>query len=139
MVNGIKNYSEENLIKAISRKDDFYEMLSKDYKLFEKTPTGCMVSENSLKNQLDDLDIETELSDKDLCFLWAMILLREEGIITIPAVGMPGASATIRFDLSTQDVIDMDLDVLYEKIDSSFKKLLDVCKDSKKSKELIFN
>lgn len=139
MVNGIKNYSEENLIKAISRKDDFYEMLSKNYKMFEKTPTGCMVSENSLKNQLDELNIETELSQKDLCFLWAMILLREEGIITIPAVGMPGASATIRFDLSTPDVIDMDLDVLYEKIDSSFKKLLDVCKDSKKSKEIIFN
>lgn len=139
MVNGIKNYSEENLIKAISRKDDFYEMLSKDYEMFEKTPTGCMVSENSLKNQLDELDIETELSEKDLCFLWAMILLREEGIITIPAVGMPGASATIRFDLSTPDVIDMDLDVLYEKIDSSFKKLLDTCKDSKKSKEIIFN
>ena len=107
--------------------------------MFEKTPTGCMVSENSLKNQLDELNIETELSQKDLCFLWAMTLLREEGIITIPAVGMPGASATIRFDLSTPDVIDMDLDVLYEKIDSSFKKLLDTCKDSKKSKEIIFN
>ena len=139
MVNGIKNYSEENLIKAISRKDDFYEMLSKNYKMFEKTPTGCMVSESSLKNQLEELNIETELSDKDLCFLWAMILLREEGIITIPAVGMPGASATIRFDLSTPDVIDMDLDILYEKIESSFKKLLDTCKDSKKSKEIIFN
>ena len=73
-----------------------------------------------------DLNIETDLSEKDCCFLWAMILLKDCGIITIPAVGMPGASATIRFDLSTQDVINMDLNALYEKIDDSFEKFFGV-------------
>ena len=116
MVNGIKNYTEKNLVKAISRKEEFYELLSEKYEMFEKTPTGVMVSEDSLKNQLGKLNVETELSKKDCCFLWAMVLLKDFGIITIPAVGMPGASATIRIDLSTQDVIDMDLNELYEKI-----------------------
>ena len=51
---------------------------------------------------------------------------------------MPGASATIRIDLSTQDVIDMDLNQLYEKIDNSFEKFLDLSQDVEKSKELIF-
>ena len=138
MVNGIKNYTEENLVKAISRKDEFYDLLGKKYEMFEKTPTGVVVSEESLKNQLINLNIKTELSQKDCCFLWAMILLKDYGIITIPAVGMPGASASIRFDLSTQDVFDMDLNDLYEKIDSSFEKFLDFTQDVDKSKELIF-
>ncbi|WP_295619304.1 TIGR03576 family pyridoxal phosphate-dependent enzyme [uncultured Methanobrevibacter sp.] len=138
MVNGIKNYTEENLVTAISRKDEFYNLLSKKYEMFEKTPTGVNVSESSLENQLDSLNIETELSQKDCCFLWAMILLRDFGIITIPAVGMPGASASIRFDLSTQDVIDMDLNELYEKIDSSFEEFIEISQDVEKSKEIIF-
>ena len=138
MVNGIKNYTEENLVKAISRKEEFYDLLSEKYEMFEKTPTGVMVSEDSLKNQLERLNVETELSQKDCCFLWAMILLKDVGIITIPAVGMPGASATIRIDLSTQDVIDMDLNQLYEQIDNSFDRFLDLSQDVEKSKELIF-
>ena len=138
MVNGIKNYTEDNLVKAISRKDEFFNILEKKYEMFEKTPTGVVVSEESIKNQLNALNIETELSEKDCCFLWAMILLKDYGIITIPAVGMPGASASIRFDLSTQDIIDMDLDVLYEKIDDSFDKFLIISQDVEKSKEFIF-
>lgn len=138
MVNGIKNYTEENLVKAISRKEEFYDLLSEKYEMFEKTPTGVMVSEDSLKNQLERLNVETELSQKDCCFLWAMILLKDFGIITIPAVGMPGASATIRIDLSTQDVIDMDLNQLYEQIVNSFDRFLDLSQDVEKSKELIF-
>ena len=139
MVNGIRNYSEENLVNAISKKDELFNIIGNDYEMFEKTPTGVMVEEDSLKSQLDSLNIETELSSKDLCFLWAMILLRKEGIITIPAVGMPGASATVRFDLSTPDVIGMDLDELYGKIDSSFKTLKQTCIDVEKSRELIFD
>ncbi|WP_407461579.1 TIGR03576 family pyridoxal phosphate-dependent enzyme [Methanobrevibacter sp.] len=138
MVNGIKNYTEENLLKAISKKDEFYSLLAEKYEMFEKTPTGVRVSEESLKNQLDILNIETELSQKDCCFLWAMILLKDFGIITIPAVGMPGASASIRFDLSAQDVIDMDINQLYENVDSSIEELLNICQDVEKSKELIF-
>ena len=138
MVNGIKNYTEENLVKAMSRKEEFFDLLSKKYEMFEKTPTGVMVSKDSLKNQLDKLNVETELSKKDCCFLWAMVLLKDFGIITIPAVGMPGASATIRIDLSTQDVIDMDLNELYEKIGQSFERFLDLSQDVEKSKELIF-
>jgi L-seryl-tRNA(Ser) seleniumtransferase len=87
---------------------------------------------------LEILNIETELSKKECCFSWAMILLKDFGIITIPAVGMPGASASIRFDLSAQDVIGMDINQLYEMVDSSIEELLNICQDVEKSKELIF-
>ncbi len=139
MVNGLKNYTDENLIKAFSKKEEFYNILSENYDMFEMTPTGVMVKEESLHSELTNLNIETELSIKDCAFLWAMILLKEEGIITIPAVGMPGASATIRFDLSTKDVIDMDLNILYEKIVNSFDLFLDLVKNSEKAKKLILN
>ena len=138
MVNGLKEYTEDNLVQAISRKEDFFDLLSEKYEMFEKTPTGVMVSEDSLKNQLDIWNIETDLSEKDCCFLWAMVLLKDYGVITIPAVGMPGASATIRVDLSTQDVINMDLNDLYEKVDSSFEDFVDLSQDVDKSRELIF-
>lgn len=138
MINGIKAYTPEVLRKSVSRKEEFYGLISKKYEMFEKTPNGIKVQEANLANQLKVLDIETELSEKDCCFLWSMVLLKEEGIITIPAVGMPGASDTIRFDLSTRDVIDMDLDVLQDKIDNSFDVFLDLVQKPEMAEKLIF-
>lgn len=138
MINGIKAYTPEVLRKSVSRKEEFYGLISKKYEMFEKTPNGIKVQEANLANQLKVLNIETELSEKDCCFLWSMVLLKEEGIITIPAVGMPGASDTIRFDLSTKDVIDMDLDVLQDKIDNSFVVFLDLVQKVEMAEKLIF-
>lgn len=138
MINGIKFYNEENLIKAFSRKEELFKLLHKKYKMFEKTPTGVMVNEASLIRQLNELNIKTQLSSKDCCFLLGMILLKFQGIITIPAVGMPGASSTLRFDLSAKDVLNMDLNLLYEKIDSSFELFSDLSQNIEKAKNLIF-
>lgn len=138
MINGIKAYTPEVLRKSVSRKEEFYGLISKKYEMFEKTPNGIKVQEANLANQLKVLNIETELSEKDCCFLWSMVLLKEEGIITIPAVGMPGASDTIRFDLSTKDVIDVDLDVLQDKIDNSFDVFLDLVQKPEMAEKLIF-
>ena len=138
MINGIKAYTPEVLRKSVSRKEEFYGLISKKYEMFEKTPNGIKVQEANLANQLKVLNIETELSEKDCCFLWSMVLLKEEGIITIPAVGMPGASDTIRFDLSTKDVIDMDLDVLQDKIANSFDVFLDLVQKVEMAEKLIF-
>lgn len=138
MINGIKAYTPLNLRKSVDKKEEFYELISKKYEMFEKTPNGIKVREDDLANQLKVLNIESELSQKDCCFLWSMVLLKEEGIITIPAVGMPGASNTIRFDLSARDVIDMDLDVLHEKIDNSFNIFTELLQKPDKARDLIF-
>ena len=60
-------------------------------------------------------------------------------IITIPPVSMPGASATIRFDLSTTDAFKLDLNDLNKKIESSFEKLQDVATNEEKCREIVFN
>ena len=135
MLNGIKNFNGDNLVKSFERKDEFFDMLNEKFSNFEKTPNGVLISPEGLA---DEISIDHNLSDDDLAFVLSFILLKDHGIITIPAVGMPGASATIRFDLSTNDAFNLDLDDLSEKLESSFNKLLNVVSDENKCREIIF-
>ena len=136
MLNGIKNFSEDNLINSFARKDELFDLLAENFSNFEKTPTGVMISCESLA---DEIKISHNLSSKDLAFVFSFILLKEYGIITIPAVGMPGASATVRFDLSTADAFKMDLYDLAEKINSSFEILTKTVTDEGECREILFN
>lgn len=135
MLNGIKNFNGDNLVKSFSRKDELFDLLNSKFDCFKKTPTGVMISPEGLANEID---ISHNLSDNDLAFVFSFILLKDYGIITIPAVGMPGASATIRFDLSTSDAFNLDLKELSEKIVSSFDKLLDVIANEDECREIVF-
>ena len=135
MLNGIKNFNGENLIKSFTRKDEFFEILNKRFNNFKKTPNGVMISPEGLASEIN---ISHNLSADDLAFVFSFILLKDYGIITIPAVGMPGASATIRFDLSTNDAFNLDLNDLYKKIESSFDKLQEVITNEEKCREIVF-
>ena len=136
MVNGIKNFNEDNLINSFEHKEQLFELLNKNFNNFQKTPTGVMISPNDLAKEIN---VEHNLSDNDLAFVFSFILLRDCGIITIPPVSMPGASATIRFDLSTSDAFRLDLNDLNKKIESSFKKLQDVVSNEDECREIVFN
>ena len=85
-----------------------------------------------------EISASHNLSDKDLAFVFSFILLKEHGIITIPPVSMPGASATIRFDLSTSDAFNLDLVDLNKKIVSSFNNLEKVVINEDKCREIVF-
>ena len=136
MLNGIKNFNKENLVNSFERKDQLFDLLEKDFSHIQKTPTGVMITPEDLA---EEIDISHDLSDNDLAFAFAMILLKDYGIITIPAVGMPGASATIRFDLSTSDAFNLDLDDLSQKISLSFEKLINVIPNEDECKKIIFS
>ena len=136
MLNGIKNFSGDNLIESFKRKDQLFDLLSESFSYFEKTPTGVMITPQNLAKEID---FSHNLSDNDMAFVFSFILLKEHGIITIPSVGMPGASATIRFDLSTSDAFNLDLRDLSKKIESSFKDLLEAVSDEDKCREIVFN
>ncbi len=135
MLNGIKNFDKNTLIDSFSRKEELFDLLNVKFNNFKKTPTGVMISPEDLNGEIN---ISHNLSDNDLAFIFAFILLKYYGIITIPAVGMPGASATIRFDLSTKDAFDLDLNDFVKKIESSFEKLLDVITNEEKCREIVF-
>ena len=136
MLNGIKNFKEDNLINSIKRKDELFELLCQSFTNFEKTPTGVMISPEGISGEVK---VSHNLSDNDLAFILSFILLKDYGIITIPAVSMPGASATIRFDLSTNDAFNLDLKDLYNQIKFSFDKLKDVVSDENAARDIIFN
>ena len=118
MINGIKNFKGENLIKGFSRKEELF-----------------MISSHDLASEVK---VSHNLSDNDLAFIFAFILLKDHGIITIPPVSMPGASTTIRFDLSTKDAFNLDLNDLNKKIESSFNKLQEVVTNEDKCREIVF-
>ena len=51
---------------------------------------------------------------------------------------MPGASATVRFDVSTKDAFNLNLSDLNKKIESSFNKLCEVVTNEDKCREIVF-
>ena len=136
MLNGIKNFDGDNLIKSFSRKDELFDLLNSNFNNFKTTPTGVMITPEGLAGELD---IDHNLSNNDLAFVFSFILLKEHGIITIPPVSMPGASATIRFDLSTNDAFNLNLDNLNKKIISSFNNLKELVTNEDKCREIVFN
>ena len=136
MVNGIKNFDGKNLVASFERKDQLFALLEEKFDYIQKTPTGVMFTPEDLAKEID---ASHDLSDNDLAFVFSMILLKDYGIITIPAVGMPGASATIRFDLSTSDAFNLDLYNLSYKISSSFDKLVDVVQNDDECRKIIFS
>ena len=135
MLNGIKNFNENNLIKSFSRKGELLDLLNENFTYFKATPTGVMITPDDLAKEID---ISHSLSEKDLAFVFSFILLKEHGIITIPSVSMPGASATIRFDLSTGDAFNLDLGDLNKKIVSSFNNLKEVVINEDKCRDIVF-
>ena len=135
MLNGIKNFNGDNLINSFERKDELFSLLNENFDNFQKTPTGVMISPEGLRKEIG---IENDLSDNDLAFVFSFILLKDYGIITIPPVSMPGASATIRFDLSTTDAFKLDLNDLNKKIESSFKKLQEAVSNEDECREIVF-
>ena len=135
MLNGIKNFNGDNLIDSFERKDELFDLLNERFSNFEKTPTGVMISPEGLEREMN---VDNNLSDNDLAFVFSFILLKDHGIITIPPVSMPGASATIRFDLSTADAFKLDLNELNKKIESSFKRLREAVSNEDECREIVF-
>ena len=135
MVNGIKNFNGDNLVESFTRKNQLFELLGQKFNHIQKTPTGVMITPENLSKEIS---VSHNLSDNDLAFVFSLILLKNYGIITIPAVGMPGASATIRFDLSTGDAFNLDLNELSQMIISSFDDLVSIVHDEDECRKIVF-
>jgi len=139
MANALKKYNGKSLINSISKKDNLLKLLENDFSMFKSTPTGIMIQEDDLANEVRKCITNFEIYNKDLNFVYGMILLKKHGIITIPAVSMPGASNTIRFDMSSKDGQKIEIKVLYDKIVDSFNELLEVVDNNEKCREILFN
>ena len=139
MVRALENLSPEKILKAFSDKHDLSSALKNRFNHIKETPTGVMLTPEDLKMELEDKDIDTNLNSNDLAFLFSMILLRDHGIITIPAVGMPGASATIRIDLASNDAERITNMEIVDAFNQTFSKLSSIISDEDACKAMLYN
>lgn len=123
IIRAIENFSDERILNAFGKKHDIFEALKKDFEYIEETPTGVMFSAEDLEKELLKKGIETKFSCEDVACVFSVLLLRNYHILTIPAVGMPGASATIRIDLASKDAQRLEADYIIKAMVETFSHL----------------
>ena len=123
IIRSIENFSGEGMIEAFQKKHEVFEVLNKDIENIKETPTGIMLSAEDLEDELNKKGIETKFTCEDVACVFSVLLLRNYHILTIPAVGMPGASATIRIDLASKDAQRIDEDYIVKSMIETFSHL----------------
>lgn len=139
MVRALENLTPERILQSFERKKLLKDVLKLDFNHMEETPTGLMLTPESLKLELEERKTETDITPRELAFLYSMLLLKNHGIITIPAVGMPGASATIRVDLASKDAERIGIDEIADSFRESISELILIIQDHELCKSILFN
>jgi L-seryl-tRNA(Ser) seleniumtransferase len=138
MVRALENLSPERILEAFNTKHDLYNGLINDFKGIKETPTGVMLKSEDLKLELNNRDITTDIGHDDLAYLFSMLLLRNHGIITIPAVGMPGTSSTIRIDLASNDAERITAQNIIESFSETLEQLIMIIDDTNACKSVLY-
>ncbi|MGC9517357.1 MAG: TIGR03576 family pyridoxal phosphate-dependent enzyme [Methanomicrobiales archaeon] len=139
MVRTLEKFSPDRIFEANNKKNEVYNVLNQHIKILKKTPTGIMLSAEGLINELKLNSHDTVLSAREVAFVFAMILLKNHHIITIPAVGMPGASATIRIDLASKDAEKITTDFIVNAFLETFDVLKANLDDINACRTFLFN
>ncbi|MEN6329430.1 MAG: TIGR03576 family pyridoxal phosphate-dependent enzyme [Methanobacteriaceae archaeon] len=136
MARALEKFNPENITMAMERKDQLHSTLIPGLGGLEKTPTGVMLTPQAL---MATIGVETDLTPQDAAMLLAMLLLKEENILTIPAVGMPGASATIRLDLASPDADRLSDQALAQKLQNAMESLRVIINDRDACLQLLYH
>lgn len=139
MVRALENFNPELILKAKKQKKEVYQALVGDLKEIKETPTGIMLLPDDIMKILHYSGVKTSLTPMEVANVLAMILLRDHNIITIPAVGMPGASPTIRLDMASKDAQRLETDYIIQAFNNAFFKLQEVIGDEYDCKKILFN
>lgn len=143
MVRSLEKFTPEMILKSQQKKKELY-MVLKEYLTVEETPTGIMLLPEDVVKKLESMDVETSedetpLNPEEVATILAMILLRDHNIITIPAVGMPGASPTIRMDMASKDAERIDVEYISQAFTESFSKLKKIIVDRQACESILFD
>ena len=130
MVKALEKYSPEDIRDAFIQKDELYDKLVAKNLNPLKTPTGFMFKEDEIKLQLEKMGLDCDVPSDIIATVYSMILLENYNIITIPAVGMPGASKTIRLDWSAKDSSKLSMDELVDAVYNTFAECKDVIENN---------
>lgn len=129
MIKGLEKYTPERIKEAYVQKDELITKLNNQNLKPLDTPTGFMFKEEEIKKIIDE-KVSNDLPSDIIATIYSMILLENYNIITIPAVGMPGASKTIRIDWSSKDSEKLTMDDMVYAIVDTFEKTADIIKNS---------
>ncbi|WP_323736291.1 TIGR03576 family pyridoxal phosphate-dependent enzyme [Methanosphaera sp. ISO3-F5] len=130
MIKGLEKYSPDRIKEAYSQKDELISKLNDNDFMPLDTPTGFMFKEEQIKQVVDE-KVSNEFSSDIIATVYSMLLLENYNIITIPSVGMPGASKTVRIDWSSRDSDKLSMDDMVDAIIDTFEKTVDVIKENK--------
>lgn len=137
MVGALENFKPDRILESRFKKQEVYQALLKDF-IVEETPTGVMLLPENVIKELKGKGMATSLNEDVAATVLAMILLREYSIITIPAVGMPGASPTIRIDMASKDAERLEVEYITQAFKGSFARLEEVAGDEETCKTILF-
>ena len=136
MVGALENFKPDRILESRFKKQEVYQALLEDFSV-EETPTGVMLLPENVIKELKGKGMDT-LNEDVAATVLAMILLREYSIITIPAVGMPGASPTIRIDMASKDAERLEVEYITQAFKGSFARLEEVAGDEETCKTILF-
>ncbi len=138
IVRALQTFNPQRILDSVKRKDTLHQELNQFMNSFEKTPTGVMISSNNLLKEVKVPENDLLVSEREVATSMAMILLKDHHIVTIPAVGMPGVSTTIRLDLSSRDAESLDNHQICHAIQDSLQKLRKIIFDEEKCLKLLY-
>ncbi len=138
IVRALEMFNPQKLLDSIDRSDKLSILAGNVLSGVEKTPTGFMISASNLQKEILPEEEDQTLSKRELATLMAMVLLKEHHIVTIPAVGMPGVSATIRLDLSAVDAERIDDDQIIQAMKDSLKRVREILVDEEACLSILY-
>ena len=136
MVRGLEKYTPERIQNAFKQKDELNKKLKDNGLNPLPTPTGFMFKKEEIFNEVTKRGVKTDISDYIIATLYSMLLLKNYNIITIPAVGMPKASRTIRIDWSSKHSEKLTMDELVDAINNTFDKVVETIENNAVEEEL---
>ncbi len=139
MVRALEDFNPDVILKAFDKKKEIYKALEKNIKNIKETPTGIMLSSEGLIEELKQRGIKTSLSPRDVTCVFSMLLLRDHNIVTIPAVGMPGSSPTIRIDLASKDAERIDTDYIIKAWIQTLLNLMEIIANKEACEGLLYD
>lgn len=129
MIKALEKYSPQRIREAYVQKDELYQKLLDKGLHPSTTPTGFMFKKEDIKDAVTKKVGPVDVSADIIATVYSMLLLKNYNIVTIPAVGMPGASKTIRIDWSAKDSDKLTMDEMVGAICNTFEKTAQVCKN----------
>ncbi|EKQ52044.1 MAG: pyridoxal phosphate enzyme, MJ0158 family [Methanobacterium sp. Maddingley MBC34] len=138
IVRALEDFNPRRLLESLDRKDKLHLKAMNLLEGVEKTPTGFMISAANLEKEIISNEGTENLSSRELATLMAMVLLKEHHIVTIPAVGMPGVSATIRLDLAAVDAERVDDNQIMQAFKDSLKRVKEMVNDEETCLSILY-